>query len=96
MKLHFYATRSKEEFQRFSRTQLIEVGNKSISCDYYDETHRTTEPFIWVPVNNRYDVWQLVGEEVIRGSVKETQLKALCTKLIETLYNNGFSSGSFQ
>jgi hypothetical protein len=96
MILRFYVTRSKEDFLRFARTKLVDVGEITIFCDYYDNDHKTTEPSIWVPVNDRYDVWQLVGEEVIGGSITETQLKALCTCLIEKLYNNGFSNGNFQ
>lgn len=96
MKLHYLGTRSKEEFGRFPRTQLIDVSGMSISCDYYDENLIVTEPIIWIPLEDRYDVWQLAGQEVVKGSNEEKLLKTLCTKLIETLYNNGFSSGSFQ
>lgn len=96
MKLHYLGTRSEEEFGKFPRTQLVNVGDLSIFCDYYDHDHKITEPSIWVPVNNRYDVWQLIGEAVIGDSTTEKHLKKLCVRLIESLYNNGFSSGSFQ
>lgn len=96
MVLRYFGTRSKDEYERFIKIPLVKVGELSVFSDYYDKNHKVTEPTIWIPINNYYDVWQLIGEEVIQGASTEKQFKTICTNLLEQLYGNGFSSGNFQ